>query len=132
MRERVDSPQETRLRLALLLAGLPEPETNPVVLARGRPVGRVDLLVRACRTVVEYEGDQHRTDRRQWNRDVWRQEQLVGDGYHLVRVTAERMRTPRAVVLTVFDAMVEGGYRGPAPVFDSEWRCLLATVRSRT
>jgi hypothetical protein len=129
VRERVDSVQETRLRLAVVLAGLPEPEVNPVVWARGRPVGRVDLFLWAYRTVIEYEGDQHRTDRAQWNRDIRRQEQLVGDGSHLVRVTAERMRSPRAVVLTIHEAMVEGGYRGPAPVFDAEWHCLFATAR---
>ena len=124
--------QETRLRLAILLAALPEPDVNPVVLARGRPVGRVDLLLWAYRTVIEYEGDQHRTDRAQWNRDIRRQEQLVADGNRLVRVTAERMRSPRAVVLTIHEAIVEGGYRGPDPVFDAEWRRLFATVRSRT
>lgn len=129
VRERVDSVRETELRLAIVLAGLPEPETNPVVLARGRRVGRVDLFLWAYRTVIEYEGDQHRTDRAQWNRDIYRQEQLVGDGNSLVRVTAERMRSPRAVVLTVYDAIVKGGYRGPAPTFDPEWRRLFATVR---
>lgn len=132
VRARVDSVQETRLRLAIVLAGLPEPDVNPVVLARGRPVGRVDLLLWAYRTVIEYEGDQHRTDRAQWNRDIRRQEQLVGDGNRLVRVTAERMRSPRAVVLTIHEALVEGGYRGPEPVFDAEWRRLFATVRPRT
>ncbi|MBB3327381.1 hypothetical protein [Microlunatus antarcticus] len=132
VRARVDSVQETRLRLVIVLAGLPEPDVNPVVLARGRPVGRVDLLLWAYRTVIEYEGDQHRTDRTQWNRDIRRQEQLVADKNRLVRVTAERMRSPRAVVLTVYEAIVEGGYRGPAPSFDDEWRHLFATVHLRT
>ena len=59
VRARVDSVQETRLRPAVVLAGLPEPDVNPVVLARGRPVGRVDLLLWAYRTVIEYEGDRH-------------------------------------------------------------------------
>ena len=45
VRERVDSPRESRLRLCLVLAGLPEPEVNPVVTVDGRRVGRVDLLV---------------------------------------------------------------------------------------
>ena len=36
VRERVDSVQETRLRLCLVLAGLPEPQVNPVVLSGGR------------------------------------------------------------------------------------------------
>ena len=125
----VDSIQETRLRLALVLAGLPEPEVNPSVQAKGRLVGRVDLLLRSWRTVIEYEGDQHRLDRRQWNRDVWRQERLVEDDDTLVRVTAERMRAPRTVVISVHQALVERGYAGPAPFFDAEWRALFATAR---
>lgn len=129
VRRRVDSVQETRLRLALVLAGLPEPEVNPTVRAKGRHVGRVDLLLRRWRIVVEYEGDQHRLDRRQWNRDVWRQERLVEDDHTLVRVTAERMRAPRTVVLGVHQALVERGYVGPAPTFSPEWRALFATAR---
>ena len=129
VRERVDSVQETRLRLAIVLAGLPEPEVNPDVRVGGRLLGRVDLLLRVWRVVIEYEGDQHRTDRRQWNRDVWRQERLVEDAHTLVRVTAERMRSPRAVVLGVHQALVGRGYLGSAPVFDPEWRILFATAR---
>ena len=129
VRRRVDSVQETRLRLALVLAGLPEPEVNPLVQAKGRHVGRVDLFLRTWRVVIEYEGDQHRLDRRQWNRDVWRQECLVKDDHTLVRVTAERMRAPRTVVLGVHQALVERGYVGLAPVFGSEWRTLFATAQ---
>lgn len=132
VRRRVDSVQESRLRLALVLAGLPEPEVNPTVRARGRLVGRVDLLLGRWRVVIEYEGDQHRVDRRQWNRDVLRQELLVTDGHSLVRITAERMRSPRAVVLGVHQALVEHGYDGPAPVFGPEWRTLFAAARQRT
>jgi very-short-patch-repair endonuclease len=129
VRRRVDSVRETRLRLALVLAGLPEPEVNPTVRAKGRLVGRVDLLLRRWRIVIEYEGDQHRLDRKQWNRDVWRQECLVEDDHTLVRVTAERMQSPRAVVLGVHQALVERGYVGPEPDFSSEWRTLFATAR---
>ena len=127
VRDGVDSVQETRLRLALVLAGLPEPEVNPTVHVEGRRVGRVDLLLRRWRIVIEYEGDQHRVERAQWNRDVWRQEQLVSD-HVLLRVTAERGRTPRAVVLGVHDALTARGYDGPAPVFTPEWRALFATA----
>lgn len=129
VREGVDSVQETRLRMAIVLAGLPEPAVNPAVHVGGRRVGRVDLLLARWRVVVEYEGDQHRTSRRQWNRDVWRQESLVGDGYALVRVTGERMRSPRTVVLDLHRVLVERGYGGPPPIFSPEWRSLFATAR---
>lgn len=45
VRERVDSLRETRLRLCLVLAGLPEPRCNVVLGHDGRVIGRVDLLV---------------------------------------------------------------------------------------
>lgn len=129
VRRGVDSPQETRLRLAIVLAGLPEPEVNPPVEVGGERVGRVDLLLRRWSVVLEYEGDQHRVDTAQWNRDVWRHERLLAGGHSLVRITARRMRSPRAVVLMVEGALRERGYEGPAPVFDPEWRRLFSTAR---
>lgn len=129
VRERVDSPQETRLRLCLVLAGLPQPEVNPTLTVGGRRLGRVDLLLRRWRVVLEYEGDQHRTDVRQWNTDISRHEQL-GDGeWTLVRVTGQRMQHPRAVVGQVVRALRASGWDGPGPVFDAEWHRLFPTAR---
>lgn len=129
VRERVDSPQETRLRLCLVLAGLPEPEVNPVITVGGRRLGRVDLLLRRWRVVIEYEGDQHRTDPRQWNVDIGRHEQLNEGEWHLVRVTSSRMEHPRAVVAQVVRALRASGWDGPDPVFDAEWHRLFPTAR---
>lgn len=131
VRTRVDSAQETELRLCLVLAGLPEPECNPVV-GSGEAIGRVDLRYRTLRVVLEYEGDQHRTDRSKWNRDIQRHEQLTADGWSVVRITAERMRNPYAVVARTVQALRSAGYPGPDPVFSAEWRLLFsATARSR-
>jgi len=74
VRERVDSPRETWLRLCLVLAGLPTPECNLIIGDEQGPMGRVDLVYVAYKLIIEYEGDQHRTDRNQWNRDIDRQE----------------------------------------------------------
>src|SRR4051794_18378702 len=131
VRERVDSAQETELRLCLVLAGLPEPECNPLV-GSAEAIGRVDLRYRAWRLVLEYEGDQHRTVRSQWNRDIERHEQLAADGWVVVRITAERMRHPRAVVGRVLQALRVAGYRGPDPAFSAEWCALFApSARAR-
>lgn len=129
VREGVDSVQETRLRLCLVLAGLPEPEVNPVITVGGRRVGRVDLLFRRWRVVVEYEGDQHRTDARQWNVDITRHEQL-GDGeWALLRVTSQRMEHPRQVVRSVVRALRAHGWDEPDPVLSEEWHQLFPTAR---
>lgn len=129
VRERVDSVQETRLRLCLVLAGLPEPQVNPVVFCGGRAVGRVDLFLPRWRIAIEYEGDQHRTDPRQWNVDIRRHEQLTADGCPVVRVTARRMSHPRAVVHLVVAALRGAAWQGPDPVFDEEWHRLFPSAR---
>lgn len=85
-----ESPRETLLRLLLLRAGLPEPELDVELFdSEGRFVARADLLFRLQRVVVvEYDGDQHRTDRRQYERDILRIEAIEALGYRVVRVRA--------------------------------------------
>ena len=129
VRERVDSPPETRLRLCLVLAGLPEPECNVVLGDATHLIGRVDLYLAAYATILEYEGDQHRTDTGQWNLDITRQEEFGAAGFCLIRVTAQRMRQPRQVVLGVHRALRAAGYAGPEPVFSPEWLALFASAR---
>lgn len=89
-----DSPQETRLRLRLCAAGLPEPEVNPrIPLATGQRL-RVDLVWAAAKVAVEYDGDQHRTDRRQWREDRERDASLRAEGWTVIRVTADVFHPP--------------------------------------
>jgi hypothetical protein len=90
----VDSPRETYLRLCLVLAGLPVPECNLIIGDDQGPIGRVDLVYLAHKLIIEYEGDQHRTDRNQWNRDIDRHEDFARDHWTLIRVTSERARWP--------------------------------------
>ncbi len=54
------------------------------------------------------------------------------DDHTLVRVTAERRRSARTVVLGVHEALVERGYAGPAPVFDAERQLLFVGAHQRT
>jgi len=83
------SPMETRARLAFLDAGLPEPELNATVHGPdGHFLARVDFLWRSAGVVVEYEGDQHRTDRRQWQNDIARLRLLEEEGLRVIRITS--------------------------------------------
>lgn len=120
VRERVDSVRETRLRLCLVLAGLPEPRTNVVLGHHDRLIGRVDLLLDEFGLVIEYDGDQHR-DRGQWNTDLDRDDALFEAGFTTIRVTRDRARRPRRLVEKVHARLVQQGYAGPAPVFTDEW-----------
>jgi hypothetical protein len=62
VRAEVDSPRETRLRMLMVLAGMPEPEVNIVFY---KPDGtyeyRLDMGNRAKRVAFEYDGKQHET-----------------------------------------------------------------------
>lgn len=127
VRERVDSPRESELRLCLVLAGLPELEPNVVIGGADGPVGRFDLVHRALRVALEYEGDQHRTDPSQWNRDIVRHEQAAAEGWRLVRITAARAARPHTVVAVTLQALRAAGHAGPDPVFTPEWHRLFSS-----
>jgi very-short-patch-repair endonuclease len=104
---RSESVMESVLRLLLIDAGLPVPEVNAEVFDRyGRFLARADLLYRAARVIVEYDGDQHRTDRNQFAHDVRRGSRLAADGYVVLRFTASDVfQRPSYVVATVRQAL---------------------------
>ena len=83
VRARVDSPMETRLRLLLVLAGLPEPEVNRELRDELGIVMRLDLCYPAIKVAIEYDVRQHLTSASQWERDVERRNDLVAQGWLL-------------------------------------------------
>jgi hypothetical protein len=84
------SPRESYLRLLLIDAGLPRPQTQiPVLGADGIPVAHLDLGWAEWLVAVEYDGDHHRIDRRQFTKDIQRMEMLEEMGWVVVRVVAE-------------------------------------------
>lgn len=85
-----ESPRETWLRLLLIRAGFPPPQTQiPVYDEYGQLVAVLDMGWEHLKLAVEYDGDHHWTDRRQFNRDIARAEALTDLGWIDVRVTAE-------------------------------------------
>lgn len=87
VRQGAESRPETLLRLLLIRSGLPEPEVNPVIRdARGRRIGRFDLVYRSAGVLVEYDGDQHRTSRVQYERDMTRLDRAIADGWRVIRI----------------------------------------------
>jgi hypothetical protein len=85
-----ESPRETWLRLLLVGAGYPRPQTQiPVYGEYGDLVAVLDMGWEDLKIAIEYEGDHHRTDRRQFNRDIARFEVLTELGWIVVRVTVE-------------------------------------------
>lgn len=86
----VDSPMETRVRLLLLDAGLPCPQIGVDITDHtGAWLARPDLSYPDLKIAIEYDGDHHRTDRRQWRRDRYRDEQLRDAGWIVIPLTAD-------------------------------------------
>jgi len=94
------SPQESRLRVELVDAGLPEPALNLRVVHRGTFIAMVDLAYPDHKLAVEYLGDHHRTDDAVYQEDIYRRERLMSAGWNVVFVTAADVRgpIPRAVL----------------------------------
>ncbi|WP_420872395.1 endonuclease domain-containing protein [Mycobacterium shigaense] len=104
------SPRESYLRLLLIDAGLPRPQTQiPVLGVDGMPIAYLDLGWPEHRVAVEYDGDEHRSDRRQYVKDVRRQELLEELGWTIVRVVAED--GPAVVLRRVRAALSASGVR---------------------
>ncbi|HEX8510522.1 MAG TPA: DUF559 domain-containing protein [Propionibacteriaceae bacterium] len=85
----VDSAMETRLRLLIVLSGLPEPEVNIIIRDdQGNWALRFDMCYPDLRLIVEYDGRQHAESEEQWGRDIDRREQLDRMGWRLLVVRA--------------------------------------------
>lgn len=83
------SPRETWLRLLLIDAGFPVPETQiPLVDHRGL-AAVLDMGWRRYRVGAEYDGDQHRYDRRRYVWDLKRARIIAGLGWLRVQVVRE-------------------------------------------
>jgi hypothetical protein len=85
-----ESPQETRIRLLLIRAGFPRPETQiPVCDEWGQRVAVLDMGWRDVMVGVDYEGKHHWSTRREFGRGIRRHDTVTGLGWTDVRVTAE-------------------------------------------
>lgn len=72
-----------------MAAGLPEPLINHLWTGPDGVTKEGDLVYPEERVWIEVEGDQHRTDRKQWRTDVVRHERLTDFGWRVIRVTAD-------------------------------------------
>lgn len=97
------SPKETWLRLLLVRAGFPRPRTQIAVRNEwGWAEAYLDMGWDDLKVAVEYDGDQHRSSRYQYVKDIRRLEMLERHGWIVVRVIAEDH--PDDIVRRVRDA----------------------------
>jgi hypothetical protein len=105
-----DSPMETRLRLLLVLAGLPRPAAGRDVTLTGAWIARPDLSYPELRIAIEYDGDHHRVDRQQWQNDIHRRRLLEEAGWLVLVFTADDvLRRPDETVRQVRSALQSRG-----------------------
>jgi very-short-patch-repair endonuclease len=110
-----DSRPETLLRLFLEGIGVQSLEVNrPVSLAGGMTL-HPDLSLPGRRIAFEYEGDGHRVDRRQWQRDIERRDLLESEGWRVVRVTAADLFGDRDAFLARLQRFVPNAGNDAAP-----------------
>ena len=99
-----ESPMESRLRLLLRTARLPEPESQAVLTdAGGEFLARVDFYFAPQRLCIEFDGGLHRDRLVQDDR---RQNRLLSAGYRLLRFTTpDVLNAPGAVVAQIRAAL---------------------------
>lgn len=122
VREGVDSPMESRLRMLIVLAGLLEPKVDHRIYdSDGTLLYRFDLAYVHYGLIIEYDGWQHADRRGQWERDVDRDEQL--DNWRIRRLVVlprHIYNTPAQTLARIIAAMRGKGMA--IPRLSNEWR----------
>lgn len=82
-----ESPQETWLRLLVVRAGYPRPQSQyPVRNEYGAVIGEVDLAWPDLKIALEYEG-RHHTDPDTLRKDIARVDEMIENRWIVIRVT---------------------------------------------
>lgn len=103
------SPKETWLRLLIVEAGLPSPTTQIPIQERWGLVAILDMGWEEFKVAAEYDGDQHRTDRRQYVWDQRRSRLMASMGWEIVRVIKEDSASE--VISRIRDVLWARGWR---------------------
>ena len=101
LRSGVDSARESMLRLAIIAAGLPEPIVGHPVPVEGNVVLHPDLSYPQRKIAIEYEGDDHRKDKKRWRQDLRRIVLLEEAGWRVIRATDDDIADPTNMVRVI-------------------------------
>lgn len=124
VRAKVDSPMETRIRMLLVLAGIPEPEVNLEIRDEtGELLRRHDLAWRGVKVIVEYDGRVHIEREDCWERDIERREAVDADDWRVLTVVSKGVyRSPGQTVAKVFELLRSRGLEGLPPRPLPDWQ----------
>ena len=124
VRDDVDSPMETRLRMLIVLAGLPEPLVNLTLrTGDGQVVRRYDLSYPEFKVVIEYDGRLHVERIEQWESDLVRREAIdQADWRILVVVSSGIYKTPGDTLARIHRLLLSRGVAGVPMRLGNGWR----------
>jgi very-short-patch-repair endonuclease len=119
----VDSPMESRLRMLVLLAGLPEPQVNVRLRnEHGAVLAQFDLAYDDLKLALQHDGRFHDGDV-QRDRDLHRREFLDHLGWRLVIVNSRGIyREPKLTLDRVAQALRDRGARNVRRRYADGWR----------
>jgi hypothetical protein len=91
--DRADSAPESIIRYRILAAGFPPPDVNFEAFDdRNNFIAMPDLAFPGIKVALDYEGDHHRVQREQWERDIRRVPRLQDAGWHHTRISRADLR----------------------------------------
>src|SRR5579875_1676971 len=106
-----ESPKESWLRLVLIGAGFPRPATQ-IRVTDGNLVAYLDMGWKEPKVALEYDGEQHRTDREQYVKDIRRAEMIDSLGWRVIKVIKEDR--PNYVIERARSALARRGWAPPS------------------
>lgn len=124
VRTDVDSPMETRLRMLIVLAGLPEPRINLTLrTVDGEMLRKYDLSYPELKIVIEYDGRHHVERIDQWESDLARRESVDDEHWRiLVVVSSGIYKSPSETLHRIHRLLLARGAPGVPRQLDSHWR----------
>jgi hypothetical protein len=105
-----ESPQETRVRLILIDDGLPAPRTQ-IRVTDGAREAFIDMGYDEPMVGLDYDGEQHQTDRDRYVHDIGRAELVDRQGWIDIHIVAEHGR--RFILHRAHEAFTRRGWRPP-------------------
>jgi hypothetical protein len=111
VRPGTDSHRETQLRRLVIRWGFPEPEVNGVIRnSFGAVIAHGDLVFRAYRTILEYDGGHHRESDRQFAIDIDRLDSIMEQRWRVIRVNKSLMARRATLVGKLDTALRQAGW----------------------
>jgi hypothetical protein len=109
IRPGTDSPMESRMRLTIVRAGLPEPAIRHTVYFEGYFVGTPDLAYVRERVALDFDGKLHLTDERVYLDDVERRALFEDADWRYLTITKNHFRVPRSFLARLERLLTERG-----------------------